>query len=132
MCWLACAGLVLSAGCAAAPDATSTEVRLSEWKFDASGTIEPGLQTWRITNSGLLLHEVMIIATATPADDLPILDAMVDVTEIDGELIAEVAEVTPGHTVEAQVSLDPGRYLLICNLAGHYESGMHHVLIVGS
>jgi uncharacterized cupredoxin-like copper-binding protein len=120
----------LSAGCAAAPDATATEVRLSEWKFGAPDTTESGLHTWRITNSGLLLHEVLIIATETPDDDLPVLDAMVDVTEIEGELIAEVAEVTPGHTVEAQVSLEPGRYVLICNLAGHYESGMHHVLIV--
>jgi uncharacterized cupredoxin-like copper-binding protein len=122
----------MSAGCAAVPDASAAEVRLSEWKFDAPTTLEPGAQTWRITNSGLLLHEVMIIAGEGPVEDLPVRDAMVDVTEVDGELIAEVAEVSPGHTVEAEVSLEPGRYLLICNLPGHYESGMHAVMLVGS
>ena len=36
----------------------------------------------------------------------------------------------PGGTEYLQVHLAPGRYLLFCNMAGHFRAGMHAALVV--
>jgi uncharacterized cupredoxin-like copper-binding protein len=36
----------------------------------------------------------------------------------------EVSELNPGATGSLTVALKPGRYLLICNVPGHFASGM--------
>jgi uncharacterized cupredoxin-like copper-binding protein len=36
----------------------------------------------------------------------------------------------PGSTRELRLHLTPGRYVLFCNMAGHYLSGMHTQLVV--
>lgn len=106
------------------------ELTLAEWSIRAPESTTPGEFIWRITNNGVLLHEVVIIATATDPGSLPTDDGTVDPARIDGTVIAEVAEVTAGHRAEAPISLEPGDYVLICNVAGHYESGMHRRLVV--
>ena len=36
----------------------------------------------------------------------------------------EVSELDPGASGSLTVALQPGKYLLICNVPGHYASGM--------
>ena len=36
----------------------------------------------------------------------------------------------PHHTELLDVRLKPGRYVLFCNMEGHYMAGMHTVLVV--
>jgi uncharacterized cupredoxin-like copper-binding protein len=36
----------------------------------------------------------------------------------------------PGSTRDLRVHLAPGRYVLFCNMAGHYLGGMHSNLVV--
>ena len=36
----------------------------------------------------------------------------------------------PGGQRELALNLAPGRYVFICNMEGHYMSGMHHDLVV--
>jgi uncharacterized cupredoxin-like copper-binding protein len=35
-----------------------------------------------------------------------------------------------GAVRDLQVHLTPGRYVLFCNMSGHYLGGMHRVLVV--
>jgi uncharacterized cupredoxin-like copper-binding protein len=41
-----------------------------------------------------------------------------------GKLLDEAEDIAPGKTVTLKVSLQPGRYVIICNLTGHYARGM--------
>ena len=36
----------------------------------------------------------------------------------------------PGRTRDLDVRLTPGRYVLFCNMSGHFLGGMHATLVV--
>jgi uncharacterized cupredoxin-like copper-binding protein len=54
---------------------------------------------------------------------------MVDI-EAAGELIGEIESIGAGDIEVLNVMLDAGNYALICNIAGHYEQGMHASFVV--
>jgi uncharacterized cupredoxin-like copper-binding protein len=82
--------------------------------------------TFDITNDGPSVHEFVIFKTDLAPDALPTKDdGTVDeegegVTHID-----EVEDINPNTNASLDVSLDPGNYVFICNLPGHYQAGMH-------
>jgi uncharacterized cupredoxin-like copper-binding protein len=39
-----------------------------------------------------------------------------------------VEDITAGSTRDLTVDLQPGRYVLVCNIPGHYKLGMHTAL----
>ncbi|MXW25260.1 MAG: hypothetical protein F4Z77_03010, partial [Dehalococcoidia bacterium] len=47
-----------------------------------------------------------------------------------GELVGTVETVLPGGSEGRTFSLPPGRYVLYCDIAGHYEGGMYYTLRV--
>ena len=56
-------------------------------------------------------------------------------TEVDEERqgvqhVDEVEDVKAGTTKQLTVDLTPGRYVLLCNLPGHYKLGMETGLTV--
>ncbi len=44
--------------------------------------------------------------------------------------IGEISELEPGESGSLTVTLTPGKYMLYCNVAGHYASGMWVLLTV--
>jgi len=46
------------------------------------------------------------------------------------EVVDEIPEWEPGKTGTLKLKLDPGKYQLLCNIAGHYKNGMYTPLIV--
>lgn len=127
-----CLFLVTVTGCNVSPAPPTTDIVLSEWTLAAPDLLAGGEQIWSMKNAGVLLHEVLIIRTALDPAELPTSNGIVELDQITGTLIAEVAEVTPDRIVDAPITLEPGRYVLICNLPGHYQSGMSSALTVAS
>lgn len=46
------------------------------------------------------------------------------------EVVDEVEDIEAGATTSLAVDLEPGAYVIICNVPGHYDSGMHVALTV--
>ena len=71
----------------------------------------------------------MIFKTDLPADQLPLTDeGIVDEEGAGITAIDEVEDVTPGTSKDLTVNLDPGNYVLLCNIDSdelHYQHGMH-------
>jgi uncharacterized cupredoxin-like copper-binding protein len=93
-------------------------------------TVKAGEITFEVTNdSKETVHEMLIMPLADGM--LPPINA--ELNEIDEDkagALGEVAETEPGKTGAVSFNLKPGKYLLACNIAGHYTSGMWAVFTV--
>src|SRR6516165_6069059 len=95
-----------------------------------TSTVPAGSVAFNVTNQGPSSHELLAFRTDLPEDQLPLgpdgriaEDALPKVLDTDTDLPAG----TQRHLSE---SLAPGRYVLVCNLPGHYKLGMHTVITV--
>ncbi len=79
--------------------------------------------TFEIHNEGQSVHELAVIRTELPADDLPQKGGAVDEAAA-GELLGRTEYLASGAADVLTLDLEPGRYVLICNIPGHYQQGM--------
>ena len=84
-----------------------------------------GVVTFKVTNDSKdTVHEMIVMLLADPTKPLPYLDSENRVDEDRAGDKGEVSELEPGASGSLTVNLKPGKYLLICNVPGHYEAGM--------
>ena len=106
-------------------------VGLHEWGVTAdSNEASAGDVAFVVTNHGALSHELVIVKTDEPADALETHDGMVH--EDDYKVVGEIENIAPGKTAEATFHLERGAYVLLCNIPGHYQSGMYATFSVGN
>jgi uncharacterized cupredoxin-like copper-binding protein len=90
-----------------------------------------GETTFDISNEAEQTHEFVVIKTDLAADQLPTDDSGdVDENGEGIEPVDEVEDIAAGSTESLTVNLDPGNYVVICNLPGHYRQGMHQAFTV--
>ena len=123
---LAVAGLLAACSSpSASAGASEVNATLKEWAFDLdSSTGAAGEITFNIQNDGEKTHEFVVISTDTAADSLPVDEAADEVDETEFTPVDEVEDITSGSTATLTVDLEPGHYVILCNLTGHYAKGM--------
>jgi uncharacterized cupredoxin-like copper-binding protein len=136
---------VVIVGCAADPSdvAGGSETRanvvsnkitgsVEEWKVSTSaGRALAGEVEFAIANFGTIQHEFLVVKTDIANGKIP-LGADNRFSE-EGEGLTVIDEISEWAVDEAKVlkvTLDPGRYELLCNIAGHYANGMHIPFVV--
>ena len=119
-----------TSGCSrgdAAPRGKVVDVHERDFAITAKvTTVHAGLVTFRVANSGPSTHEFLVDRTSAAADALPLRADDITVDE-DSKLlhpVGSLGEIRLGATRELTLRLDPGRYVLFCNLEGHYRGGM--------
>jgi hypothetical protein len=119
--FLACLAL-LTPACASRGGVT---VQLDEYSVSADPSSSPaGDITFTARNVGAIVHQLLVLATRLDADDLPVEDGVVQVDEQKVRTAGEVDLVTADDTEVLTLDLAPGNYVLICNIASHYDNGM--------
>ena len=118
---------VVASACAAAPSDTSEVpslyVEMSDFKITTDHpTIMAGHVVIGIRNHAAMLHELKVIKTDLAPDQLPVDGATAKASE-DGK-VGELANIAGGASRKLVLELAPGKYVLICNVAGHYQLGM--------
>ena len=91
------------------------------------GSVKAGKTTITFKNAGTKVHEVVMLKTDTPAGDLKV-GANHEVSE--DASVGEDSETDPGKTKTTTIDLQPGKYVLVCNIERHYEKGMYAALTV--
>ena len=126
--------LAVGGGAGAATTVPTLGIKLQDPSTDSSiahmrivldqDTIKPGRVTLQAENqSKNLVHEV-IIGRDDGVKELP-MDAKHDrVIESRVRRLGEISDLAPGKTGKLTLNLKPGRYVLFCNQAGHYQDGM--------
>ena len=91
----------------------------------------PGAVRFDVTNlaSGLV-HEVQIARITDESQVLPY-DQSRNKVDLEGlQMLGAVSEIMPNKSASLILDLAPGKYLLFCNVAGHYMAGMWTVVDV--
>jgi len=122
------AGIVGLAACQAAPkaDITSTQmvIDLSDYRVTPNlQTLKAGKAKIGVRNTAGMVHEVVLLKTDTAADKLQVDGGSAKAKE-EGTKVASVLNLGSGGVAAMDVDLTPGSYVLICNIAGHYQLGM--------
>ena len=87
--------------------------------------VKAGEVTFKVTNDSKdTIHEMIVMYLADPGKPLPYLEAENRVDEDRAGDKGEVSELDPGKSGTLTVELKAGKYLLICNVPGHYGAGM--------
>ncbi|RWA62484.1 sulfocyanin-like copper-binding protein [Mesorhizobium sp.] len=87
--------------------------------------VKAGEVTFNVKNDSKdTVHEMIVMFLADPSKPLPYIDAENRVDEDKAGDKGEVSELDPGKSGSLTVDLKAGKYLLICNVAGHYGAGM--------
>jgi uncharacterized cupredoxin-like copper-binding protein len=119
-------GATQSAAAAPAAAGNTVDASLKEWSItDQEQTVKAGKVTFNATNDGSAPHELVVLKTDKPQGDL---EKNGEVSESDS--VGEVSDIEPGASGKKTIDLQPGKYVLICNLPGHYAQGMHTSLVV--
>jgi uncharacterized cupredoxin-like copper-binding protein len=88
-------------------------------------TVKAGAITFDVTNwSRGVLHEVLVVSVDNPSAPLPYDYSQARVPEEQVKVLGEAADLQPNMSKTFQLTLGPGSYLLICNVPGHYATGM--------
>lgn len=119
---------VVASACAPSPSPMTVQATLREWtiKLNAS-SVPAGKITFQVANQGAVEHELVILRTDVAPTALAMNAAEPGTAEEDSTEVKDVGEidaVTPGTSKTAVFDLAPGKYVLICNEASHYQAGM--------
>ena len=123
--------LLVLAGCAEQETGTLIEMKLDNNAITMDRTEVPaGLVTFNIENLASQLHEIEVFGGATPGMALEVINDIGITTGLD--IVDEEEGIVGGMTAQLTVDLEPGTYLIICNMPGHYAQGMTIELTVTS
>lgn len=102
-------------------DVSLTEFKVESTKMDAKA----GKVTFNVTNDGKVPHEFIVYQSDEEPGSLPVEGGKVK--EDEASVVDEIEEedLQPGDSAELTVDLKPGKYILFCNLPGHYEGGQY-------
>lgn len=82
----------------------------------------------KVTNSGSTPHELVVVKADVAPDKLDKAAGIVD--EAKYKPLARTKQLNGAQSEEVSVDLTPGKYVLLCNVAGHYDLGMHTAFTV--
>jgi uncharacterized cupredoxin-like copper-binding protein len=121
----------------AAFSAADIPVKLSEYKVALpSTTLTAGVKTLHITNDGAMQHELLVFHPSAPIDpnNLPTDNTGAISEDAPGvNKISDGDNINPGGAQTRTVDLtQPGTYVFVCNLPGHYKLGMRTIVTVAA
>jgi uncharacterized cupredoxin-like copper-binding protein len=97
---------------------------------DDPASAPAGSVTFSVTNTGSIIHNFRVIKTELDPAKLPIDSSGFQVDETQVDVVKQGKELDPKASETVTAQLQAGKYVLICNIASHYQSGMHTAFTV--
>lgn len=122
---LAFVGVVLAIPSSTAADATVAIGHGDFWITTSQPSVDAGNITFNIANQGEIIHEFKVVRSDLAPDSLPLIEEEFKVDESQVDVLAGTDIMQPGETRTLVLDLPPGNYVLICNIASHYQAGSY-------
>ena len=92
----------------------------------SSATAPAGAVEFVVKNAGKEPHEFVVLKNDLSGKELPLKGDKLDEEAKGLKNLGEIGEdkLKSGATEKLSLNLTPGRYLLVCNLPGHFKAGM--------
>jgi uncharacterized cupredoxin-like copper-binding protein len=108
---------------------SNVNVALSEWGVKPSvAATKAGKVEFKVTNSGATPHEMSIVKTDVAFDKLEQAAGIAD--EAKYKPIIRTKQLNGTESQEIEADLTAGKYVLLCNISGHYGLGMRSAFTV--
>ncbi len=111
---------------AAGNGAAGAEVDVGIREFEvipSRETVAAGSVTFKVANEGAVVHTFSVVKSDLDPGELPLNEPLTAVDEAQVDVLASTAGIAPGSSEEVTLDLEPGRYVLMCNIDGHYVAG---------
>jgi uncharacterized cupredoxin-like copper-binding protein len=119
-----------SQGGGAAPRARELSAKVRDFAIKAPKQLTAGNVVLRVRNAGPDTHELILVRADGHALPLRPDNLTVDEDAVHARTISILEDDHPGTQRAWELDLAPGRYVLFCNMSGHYLGGMHAQLVV--
>ena len=107
-----------------APAGSQVVAELSDYKITVNvPSVKAGKIKIGVRNLAAMEHSFQVLKTDLAPDNLPVDGASAKAKE-DGK-VGEIASIPAGKSASVTIDLVPGKYVFICNIASHYQLGMH-------
>ena len=107
----------------------AVNVSVRDFRVKSERELPSGEVRLRVYNKGPDTHELILVRTGQGPLPLRADGLTVDEDALESLTVTTVDGLEPGVRKEARIHLRPGRYVLFCNMAGHYLSGMHTIVV---
>jgi uncharacterized cupredoxin-like copper-binding protein len=122
---LALAAAACSSGESAGGGGKKVATTLDDYSITPSvGSVRAGAVTFEVENVGATEHEMVVIRTDLDPADIPVENHEANEEASGMTPVGEVEDVQPGASTELKLTLEPGSYVLLCNIKKHFERGM--------
>ena len=116
------AAAVFASPIGASESKTTVNVQLKEFKVLPSPLkAKRGVVSFTVKNTGKINHEFVVLKTKVAPAKLPVKSGKAVETGRVGKIGA--LKLKPGAFRRLNVNLEAGKYVLLCNLPGHYQAG---------
>ncbi|MCH7838069.1 MAG: hypothetical protein IIC26_06125 [Chloroflexi bacterium] len=116
--------LAISSGPASAQETVAVSLQAPFVISAVPPSVADGSVIFQATNDGVNVHNLRVIKTDLAPDGLPVSGGQADEAQLN--VVASTADLAAGQSESTPaIDMQPGNYVLICNVPAHYQSGMY-------
>lgn len=106
-----------------AASVSEVSITLKEFTIEPAPTsVKAGEVTFTVKNAGAAPHEIVVVKSDADPKKLPVKDGLAD--EAVNKPLFRTPTIPAGASGSQKVKLDRGKYVILCNVPGHYALGM--------
>ena len=107
-----------------APSGSQVIAEMTDYKITVNvPSVKAGKIKLGVRNIANMEHSFEVLKTDLAHDKLPVDGASAKARE-DGK-VGDIPSIAAGKSTAVTLDLAAGKYVFICNIAGHYQLGMH-------
>ena len=124
----AAVAFAFAGGSGATAQKAAVRATLKEFKVTpVPARVKPGVVIFSVNNAGALDHEFVVLKTNLAPSKLPKKGSKA----VEVGRVGKIGPVRRGQTTTLILNLKAGKYVLLCNVSGHYGAGQFAGFTVG-